>query len=148
MDGAEFNREIFNPDKFEERFERKKLVGDARMVHPTDQKSKKPAPSTRVVKSKGKALDSAFFEGSASAPRVMGRRAGGGQAFDRVRSFPHQGQVDDQGHIAQDPSFFPGVKGRGSGSRRADPTSSGKKSHKKGKKNVKKRSGAGYEYTF
>jgi len=100
------------------------------------------ASSTAVRGPKTQALDSSFFK----APTIKAGVAAGKQAgnFTRVQLYPTQNLLADDGS-----QLAPGGRRERLAMARAlnggDPEVTGKK-HKKGKKHVKIRSGAGYDY--
>ncbi|KAI8058217.1 hypothetical protein BDF22DRAFT_652328 [Syncephalis plumigaleata] len=146
QDAGKFNEEIHNPALFEQKFERKKLVGEARQLKQvtrkmmdTNQQHVKPGGSSRV-----NALDNAFFNGQHSAPRVVGKYASNG--FNRVQMFPHQTRTNNDGTISSSANH-PSMMNSSSSSSSGAPLlvqDTGKK-HKKGKKHVKHRHRAGYD---
>ncbi|KAI9307654.1 hypothetical protein BJ944DRAFT_176135 [Cunninghamella echinulata] len=105
-----------------------------------------PADSTTTQKgTKTEAVDKAFFQRHMSGPSIRGKYANAATRgnFSRVNLYPHQQQTADDGTIIprsrkerlalvqqnlQDAGGVPGKK------------------HKKGKKHVKSRGGAGYDY--
>ncbi|RKP04751.1 hypothetical protein THASP1DRAFT_33445 [Thamnocephalis sphaerospora] len=129
----EFNRDIHNPDTFEQMFEKKKVVGEARQLKTTaDNKVAAPGkPSSRRVN----ALDSAFFSAQHGAPQLKGKFAGSGN-FSRVQLYPHQARVANDGTTIRGPAT-PGVVMMSMQDK--------KKGHKKGKKHVKHRHRDGYD---
>ncbi|KAI9010970.1 hypothetical protein CLU79DRAFT_822421 [Phycomyces nitens] len=106
------------------------------------------APAETTAKPRGsktEAVDNAFFKRHMNAPSVKGKAAASMHAgFSRVNMYPHQLQ------LAEDGSPLPQAQGRKARlaavqANLAEAGLAGKK-HKKGKKHVKVRSGAGYDY--
>ncbi|ORX57002.1 P-loop containing nucleoside triphosphate hydrolase protein [Hesseltinella vesiculosa] len=104
-----------------------------------------PAAGSKLIAgSRTEAVDKAFFQKHTAAPRITGKYAQMmPNGFNRVNLFPHQQRVAEDGTIIPQ-------------SRRerlamvqqnlADAGVAPGKKRKKGKKNVKQRSGAGYDY--
>ncbi|KAI7883458.1 P-loop containing nucleoside triphosphate hydrolase protein [Lichtheimia hyalospora FSU 10163] len=101
-------------------------------------------PTSAPRGSKTEAVDRSFFHAHMSAPSVRGKAAGmmRGGGFSRVTMYPHQRALADDG--------TPLPQGRRerlamvAQNAEAAGMLPGKKHHKKGKKHVKVRSGAGY----
>ncbi|KAI8980856.1 hypothetical protein BDB01DRAFT_851593 [Pilobolus umbonatus] len=117
---------------------------------------KKLAPTTRVPStalnyvapadgtsnqsgSKTDAVDKAFFEKQLSKPQVSGNIGAAALSGGRVTLFPHQRALADDGTPMN-------RKERQALMQAAMGDISSSKKHKKGKKHVKSRSGAGYDY--
>jgi large subunit GTPase 1 len=132
----EFNKEIHDPQKFESMFERKKPVGEARQVKTTSGKqSSAKAPGQASSSRRVNALDNAFFNKHYGAPRIRGRFADSGE-FTRVKLYPHQMRVADDGTVIRDASRQEAIMAN---------FQDKKKSHKKGKKHIKNRHRDGYD---
>lgn len=104
-----------------------------------------PSDGTRTQSgSKTDAVDKAFFEKQLSAPNVSGKTSvGSSMTGGRVTLYPHQRVLADDG------SPLPmSRKARMAmvQANLADVGDASSKKHKKGKKHVKVRSGAGYDY--
>ncbi|ORE09810.1 P-loop containing nucleoside triphosphate hydrolase protein [Rhizopus microsporus var. microsporus] len=110
---------------------------------------KKAAPTTRVPSSalnyvspaqggtKTAAVDKAFFEKQLSSPHISGK---GALTGGRVTLYPHQRLLADDG------TPLPMTRKERAAIVQSQLGDMGSKKHKKGKKHVKVRSGAGYDY--
>ncbi|KAG0364962.1 hypothetical protein BGX24_004334 [Mortierella sp. AD032] len=107
-------------------------------------------PLTHTGSGTGKtvAVDTSFFEPTRKTtylPRVTGKTAIDiSQGMQRVQMFPHQHRTDDQGGYVSRKERMQGVRD-GLLDMGVENVSGalGNKKHKKGKKNIKQRSGAG-----
>ncbi|KAI8078736.1 uncharacterized protein BX664DRAFT_342584 [Halteromyces radiatus] len=102
-----------------------------------------PADGTTTQRgSKTEAVDNAFFQKHIGAPSIRGKYAGGMRGgFSRVNLYPHQQRT------AEDGTVLPQSRRERLAMVQQNLADAGMgKKHKKGKKHVKVRSGAGYDY--
>ncbi|KAI8064428.1 hypothetical protein BC940DRAFT_277199 [Gongronella butleri] len=104
-----------------------------------------PASGSKVVAgSKTEAVDKAFFQRHLNAPRITGKYAhaqGMSNGFNRVNLYPHQQMINNDGTVVTRRERLAMVQQMQEAGGGVPP-----KKRKKGKKNVKQRSGAGYDY--
>ncbi|KAK9704301.1 hypothetical protein K7432_010267 [Basidiobolus ranarum] len=128
IEPEEFNVEIYDPKKFEQR-KRFTAVAAAVALAEGDEQDTETIKAVAPVGSTSSALDNNFFHKTHKGPQVVGKFAK--QNFNRVKLYPHQQMVANDGS-------YVGVQGQA-------PSETGKKAHKKGKKHVKVRSRMGYD---
>ncbi|KAI9283570.1 hypothetical protein BC943DRAFT_280861 [Umbelopsis sp. AD052] len=139
IDEKEFNKETHELQKY---LDLQKKLAPTTRVPSNALNYIPPAETSNVARGpKTQAIDSSFFQAQTLKASVSGRQQGD---FTRVQLFPHQNRLADDGS-----QLAPGgrrerlamVNGLNGGA----PEVTGKK-HKKGKKHVKIRSGAGYDH--
>ncbi|KAJ1657173.1 hypothetical protein IWQ61_003376 [Dispira simplex] len=129
-----FNQELYDPHMLAEKTQH--LVelpnGEYMIKAAASQRQKATAvTSTKVV-----SLDTKFFNSGqdlAHAPKTTGKFSTG--TFTRNQLYPHHQRVGNDGRVLNSVSTLSGTANPGQG----------KKHHKKGKKNIKQRSGKGYD---
>ncbi|KAI7906545.1 uncharacterized protein BX663DRAFT_496834 [Cokeromyces recurvatus] len=139
VDADEFNKE--NHEAALKIF--KKLAPSVRVpakalnyIAPSDGSKSQPGSKTDAV-------DKAFFEKQLSQPQVSGKNsAAASLTGGRVTLFPHQRMLADDGTPMNRKARLALIQA----SLGLDPDEVRSKKHKKGKKHVKVRSGAGYDY--
>ncbi|KAI8583899.1 hypothetical protein K450DRAFT_195620 [Umbelopsis ramanniana AG] len=138
-DEKEFNKETHELQKY---LDLQKKLAPTTRVPSNALNYIPPAETSNVARGpKTQAIDSSFFQAQTLKANVSGRQQGD---FTRVQLFPHQNRLADDGS-----QLAPGGRRQRlamvNGLNGGDPEVTGKK-HKKGKKHVKIRSGAGYDH--
>ncbi|CAO3591643.1 unnamed protein product [Absidia cylindrospora] len=136
----------FNEENNQEALKTQKKLAPTTRVPASALNYVTPSDGTKVqTGSKTEAVDKAFFQRHLGAPSIRGKYAGSMRGgFSRVNLYPHQqrtaadGTVVPQSRRERLEMVQQNMADAGAGA-------SGKK-HKKGKKHVKVRSGAGYDY--
>ncbi|CAO3679936.1 unnamed protein product [Umbelopsis ramanniana] len=139
IDEKEFNKETHELQKY---LDLQKKLAPTTRVPSNALNYIPPAETSNVARGpKTQAIDSSFFQAQTLKANVSGRQQGD---FKRVQLFPHQNMLADDGsRLApggrrERLAMVNGLSGN-------DADATGKK-HKKGKKHVKIRSGAGYDH--
>ncbi|KAJ8326072.1 hypothetical protein QVD99_006581 [Batrachochytrium dendrobatidis] len=127
FDALDFNREIYEDERLLRRQIKKLRVADLQ-AKAAATLTETSVSQRNINPSNSKAIDNTFFQKSHVEARTVGKFAH--RDFSRVKLFPHQNVADD--------SVMPSKSGASVMSSVGGPLPT-KKSHKKGKKNVKSR---------
>ncbi|KAJ1920504.1 hypothetical protein IWQ60_006986 [Tieghemiomyces parasiticus] len=147
ISGHVFNAELYDPQAIASRSHHVVVNADGgfEVKAPASNRLRKDAVTSTKVRS----MDARFFETGAAAPAANTRGKYASAGFSRAQLYPHQRMVNERGEAVTDDTMNQRMAAMGvevAGAKGLDP--SGKKSHKKGKKHIKKRSGHGCDENY
>ncbi|KAJ1971772.1 hypothetical protein H4R35_005068 [Dimargaris xerosporica] len=142
VSGKEFNAALYDPKSLSKQTHHLVVDADGEYVIKSAAERRQKANAATSVKVQS--MDAKFFNHSAEAARLMPKTVGkfGKQTLTRAGMYPHHRMVDDQGRplVTGDREAIEQVFGQ-----QLSISGVPKKSFKKGKKHIKKRSGQGYD---